>query len=534
MLRSLVHTRTHAWLLGALAIASGCGKVIGSDEIAFYEPECTTQSECADFSPADPRICHENRCVALRNDRPDTIDIEGQCRQVLGAENLQSSFPPIVLGAFSIFDTDLERLTPISLNYDLVVRDFEANGILVGGATHLPVLVVCNALSSDTLDESFDHLTSTLGITGIVAPLPPDVLKRSFERIHGLEREVFVLSPFGSNSLLEQTEDDGLLWHMLGPPVGVGPAYAPLIRRIEEYSNPADAAGQRPKIRLALVDSDQAQDKDIAQYVDAHLTLNGADATANGNEYYRRFRVISGDNASYIRALKQLAEFRPHILILLAGEPILQSVVLPLEGSWHSIAPGQAPPFYVLSDHQFATQPLLDLLRGLPTDFRQRLVGVNPAGARDTTLYDSYLRQLEATNQTGFVIENIENYYDAAYFLIYAAAAARTGSGRASGREMSHGMTRLVSGPRFDVGAADIPAAVSWLNASRENTLSLYGTLGAPDFDLEHGTRRHVEGSIWCVEQGDGEDQFVFRYNVLRLNSEADELEGNFGCFPGF
>jgi hypothetical protein len=175
---------------------------------------------------------------------------------------------------------------------------------------------------------------------------------------------------------------------------------------------------------------------------------------------------------------------------------------------------------------------LLDLLRGLPTDFRQRLVGVSPAGARDTTLYDSYLRQLSATNQTGFVIDNIENYYDAAYFLIYAATG--TGSGRASGREMSHGMTRLVSGPRFDVGAADIPAAVSWLNASRENTLSLYGTLGAPDFDLEHGTRRHVEGSIWCVEQGDGEDQFVFRYNVLRLNSEADELEGNFGCFPGF
>jgi hypothetical protein len=95
-----------------------------------------------------------------------------------------------------------------------------------------------------------------------------------------------------------------------------------------------------------------------------------------------------------------------------------------------------------------------------------------------------------------------------------------------------------VAGPRFDVGASDIPAAVAWLNASPDNTLSLYGTLGEPDFDVERGTRRHVEGSVWCVEQEDeeqgGEERPVFRHNVLRLNPAGEKLDGNLSCFPGF
>ena len=532
---SSVHWKQVAWLIGLGLTGSGCGQVIGSDDITFYEPECVTQRDCREYPITDPRICREGRCVALRNDRADTTLREGECPLVLGAENLYSSYPPIVFGAVSDISMKADELRPVTMNFNLAVREFTAKtGFYVRGATHLPVIVVCNAVTDDdTLDESFDHLTSTLGIKGVIAPLPAAGLKRSFERLRDLGRDVFMLSPFGSDSLLELTQDDGLLWHMLGPPIGSGPAYLLLIRRIEDYVNAPDASGVRPPTRLALVDTNLAEDKDLAGYVDSNLVLNGRDAKANGNEYYRRFTATEGDKLSYRHVLDGLVEFRPHIVIILGDDPMLDSVVVPLEGSWATIAPGQAQPFYVLDDHYFGSKSMVALLRNLPGDFRKRMVGVNPAGARDTGLYDSYLREISADNPSGWLLDNIENFYDTAYFMLYAAAAVGPGTGLPSGWELSRAMKRLVHGRRFNVGVADIQNAASWLNASPENTMALYGTLGEPDFDLETGTRRHLEGSVWCVaDESDG--AFSFRYNVLRVSPDGAALEGEFECFPGF
>jgi hypothetical protein len=93
-------------------------------------------------------------------------------------------------------------------------------------------------------------------------------------------------------------------------------------------------------------------------------------------------------------------------------------------------------------------------------------------------------------------------------------------------------MKRLIGGStRHNIGRRGIVPAVQALNTG---TISLWGTLGAPDFDPITGTRS-MPGSVWCVGSDNSIQADVLRYRA-DPGGDADlaTLEGTFSCFPGF
>lgn len=505
----------------------GCSRVIGADAVTFDErPECTVQADCNGFDADDPRVCVQGSCAALRND----AQAGGDCKLVLGEASLGESAPPFVFGVLSAVGGVTDELSSANKVFDLAFREFQRRGgITIAGRTRAPVAVVCDTdgASDEQLERTLDHLTGTLAVPGLIAPLPSTTLKRHFERVHlELGRSAFFLSPFDSDPLLATVEDDGELWHLLGPSTSVGLAYPPLVRRAERYVNPPTAGGMRPPIRLALLNDGASITSEMANVIEQHLSLNGSSALDNGPEYYRRFALDSGDD--YATALEALVAFEPHIVVSAMNDAFLTEIMLPLEINWPESS-GQARPFYVLSPFQVDSVELLDLVANAIPDARTRTAGVSLASAHDSPVYQDFQRNVNAEYQDP-ALENMENLYDAMYFLLYAAAASD--AERPSGAALAHGMRRLVSGEPFAMGQEHIPAVLAKLNESPSTSIALEGTLGPPDFDVETGTRLHTPSSVFCIAEDDG--ALAFRHDALVYDPALDALEGDFDCFAGF
>jgi hypothetical protein len=155
----------------------------------------------------------------------------------------------------------------------------------------------------------------------------------------------------------------------------------------------------------------------------------------------------------------------------------------------------------------------------------ERLAGVNAASAEDSSLYDAYtIRYQSAYSQLDV---GYENYYDAAYYLLYATGAAGS-LASISGSDIARGMQRLLSGRlEFGVGPDDLPSALSALSTPNA-TITLNGTMGPPTWDPATGGRTDP-GSVWCVDSSGTQ-----RADVLRYDTTNHSLVGTFPCITGF
>jgi hypothetical protein len=503
-------------------VAAGCSQVVGADDyqVPPDQPECTEQADCNTFHSDGPYACVAGACKPLLDDQPLDGSPGGQCRVVLGKNNLASTQQPFVFGAFAAVSPGL-GLDVASQDFELAVDEFTANGgMIVGGETRLPVGVVCNAFqqSAESLDRSLDHLVNGLQVNAVISSIPlASELKRAFEHVHRDQgRDVFFLSPFQSDPILSELDDDGLVWQMLGQSRDVAALYPPLLRRVEEHLKAADYS--RSSIRLALLDDEAQPYLDMASLIDRELVVNGKSAGENGAEYYRRFH-LSGDEREQT-VLLDLVAFEPDVVIAMVG--MHSGTFEVLERYWSALEPPLRP-FYLPSP-VFADDFLQVSPDRLPS-LRTRVAGVNAAGAPDPTLYDAYVRRFESHYPGVQPSGGHENFYDAAYFLLYAASAARDGV-TPSGPAIAAGMQRLLSGTSFEVGGEDIASGQAYLQSNP--SLSLQGTLGPPDFDVSTGSRL-ADGSVWCIAEVDGE--FTYHYDVLRLDRSSGELYGDFDCF---
>jgi hypothetical protein len=144
-----------------------------------------------------------------------------------------------------------------------------------------------------------------------------------------------------------------------------------------------------------------------------------------------------------------------------------------------------------------------------------RVVGVNYALSQETrakNLYDLYLARLKSSYQGTLSLDGTENHYDGAYYLLYSLAAAAANMSLPTGADIYTGLkTRIISesmsAVSIDVGFDALSGAgtgagtLSKLFTDRVNyKISLYGTMGSPDFDRFSGTRISAT-SAWCLTQ---------------------------------
>ena len=513
-------------LAGALALCA-CSEVLGfeeprlardagSDDAATAAATCSTHADCNELFWDGPYVCRDGSCLDLTT---------RSCPIALGGESLNDGLPPLLFGAFSVTEGAQRLSHPVTLNYDLVIKDFvRSGGLLVGERAALPIFIVCHGLpeTAEELDTSIDHLVDTLEVPGILTPIDQTELLRSFRRVlRDKGRRVLFLSANGSDSLVTPLDDDGLLWHVLPGPLDVGHAYLPLVARIEAY------LGLDSPLRVALVTSPAHRFlDDLGTFLRTRLTVGGRPLLEHDQTTYRALALPSQDRdptADLSFAVAELRAFKPHLIVSAADQAFLGGVLPVLEQNWDQVADGQPPPFYVLSPFQNDPRTLR-LLVSDHRSLRTRLVGVNAAGAADSTLYDLYLDRFRAEYPAASDYEGTENHYDAAYWLLYGAVASGA-EPPLDGASLAYGITRLLSGPRFDVGPMQIGAASRYLRQEAGASIALHGTLGPPEFDAVEGTRRGT-GSVWCVDES-----LDVRYDALRFDEATEGLTGDFPCF---
>jgi len=502
--------------------------------------ECGTHVDCIErLGDVDPHACVAGECVPLRSE---------DCPLLLPAvhdawlENLTTS-DAVLLGAYSpVPRTTL--VSDITRFYDLAVS--ELTTVVQGfpnanGGRRQVVMVVCDGEtpSREALRRSANHLMRELRVPGLVSSLQSADLQYLFEEV-GADQGVFVMSALDADSTIAEIVDDGLIWTMLTGAKQVAAAVAPLIERVVNHLERQQRV-EPGKLRVALVapTGEPRLLGEMAAAIRDDLVFNGQAALDNYPETFRLIDIdtVYGDPQAaedQSGVVAQLLDFAPHVVIAMAANEFLSDVIPLLESRWQSDVSAQARPFYVLSPYHLDN---VELPRALESDstISQRMVGVAYASADDQRVYRDYLLRLEQAypelvGQTSHLRQ--ENFYDAPYYLLYAAAAAGDVA-VLRGEDLARGMSRLMAGPSYEVGRDDMVDVFAFLQSAPENTLTLRGTLGPANFDATTGERADV-GSVFCVTAGGQTIADVIRYDA-QIGSFEDAVPSiSQVCIEGF
>jgi hypothetical protein len=382
------------------------------------------------------------------------------------------------------------------------------------------------------------HLVRDLGVPAVLASLDTADLLRAFDdfgRPHG----VFFLSPLNSNEQLAAQNDSSLLWHMLGMPTDVVPAYTSLLEKLEKLilaSKPGE------KLKVALVWTGDAFHNELVQTAVLKLTFNGMGVTAN--EEQGLYKSIKLEPSSAIpNEVDALRTFDPHVVISMANNSFIQSGMLDLierefgflKKVHYVLSPfnrGEGTRVKAIIQEMLANEANT---QGAVLTAHRRFMGVNAAGAEDQTLYNEYYTRL-TTSFTG-ALRDAENFYDALYFLGYAIHKAGPTT-VLSGRGIAAAMPSLISGVReFNVGPVDRLNALGFLSGPQP--MRLIGTLGPPDFNPNTGSRVDT-GGIYCFHWNQlSTDEIiatdhsdVMRFDNVQKQLRFSELYAETGSAP--
>lgn len=486
--------------------------------------ECSSNGECIDAHFGSPYLCREGSCLALTT--PE------ECPIVIGAgqnnENLRAA-EPIVFGAYSVVDPGAPRLSVPTLNYELAIDEVNqgTRGGLpggTGGSLRPFIAVICSATNDPDLDASMQHLTESLKVPAIISSLYTTDLVSAFSK-YGDKSKTFFLSPLEADSTLTNLSDEGRLWHLLSSARDLVPAYQPLLDQSIAHLKRERGLGPDEKLKVALLEAKTPFLTDIADELAAELEFNGLSVSENqNNDDFVRIRIDSAlevSNPDVSAALVSLNDFRPHIVLAVTSREFVP-LLINFESGWKS--EWGEPPFYLVSPYVFGRSDLASV--GL-SNVHRRMLGVNFAGALDTSIYDLYLAKLESSYDVSFSLEGSENFYDAAYFLMYAVA----GSGNPSvltGTEVALGMRRLLDGKtEYQVGSSDVSDVVGTLVGTAGSSIRLVGAMGPPDFNTATGARAGLP-SVYCIDGGE------YQPDVMLYSPDSKSLSGSPDCVPGF
>lgn len=497
----------------------------GGDGGGGGDPEgCTSNAQCIDADPyGRATACIDGECIKL---------IGPGCPWVIGLgegmKNLRQP-APIIIGAYAPMDDIAPSVSTYVMNYELAIDEMnrETSGGLTGGpggSSRPFIAVLCGSIENPDLAGSMDHLIEDLRVPAIIAALNPPDLKELFNT-KGLPNDVFFMSPIDADTTLTTLPDSGLLWHMLPEGQDLAVGYVALVREVEKYLRQERELDLAEPIKVALVEARSQFLLDIGTKLRADLTFNG-DLGTKANEDSGHFLAARTDAAAQVddpdvtKATDALLDFEPDIVISLGTE---ESLVLihDLDARW---APTLGPkPFYVVS-------PMVSGLAALTTldAAKGRLMGVNFAGAEDTTLYDELQRNLRLEYGAISGLDGKENFYDAVYYVMYAIAAAGS-QGDLSGRDVKNGLARVIdmqSPTSFPVGPGRIPDALAYLT-SPNSRFALEGTLGPPSFNEITGAR-DGRPSYFCVANGERIQ------DALLYDPENHAVTGTQSCIADF
>jgi hypothetical protein len=339
---------------------------------------------------------------------------------------------------------------------------------------------------------------------------------------------MFFVSSQESDSSLNALLDSGLVWQMLPGGTSLAKAYKPVVERTLVYlQNMSSLTGTAriaqvttPDIRLLSDMSGVAQsDPPDGIFFNGMSVLDNL--RADNFLGLTTPSSLANSTADLSAQVESLLAFRPHVIISSGYSEFLTKIIPALEQQWDGRASGQAHPFYILSPYQY--NRVSAVLAQFPT-VQQRVIGLNAPAAADSTLYNQYVIRFKQAYSSVLDYEGKENFYDSAYYLLYAAAAAAPTL--TDGASMVTGMGRLLNGDQHYVGPMDMGNALGALG--RGANITLNGAGGPPNFNVATGGRDDV-ASVWCVDSTKNT-----KPDVLRYQASDGTMQGTFPCFPDY
>ena len=430
---------------------------------------CKSHAECIEAAgDTTPVACVNRECIPMLTNECPTI-LPAGTDGVQWKRNLKAVDPkkPLILAGTGLVGGTKTMDFRVA-NYDLALTELSDTTDGLKGGLRPVVMLACNAdPTPEELETEMAHL-ARLKVPGMVSAFYADVLQSAFNLNNAtdVETKMFFVSPLESDPTLAGTFDGGRIWHMGPSPDVIARAYAPLVTRI------LDKLGLTSGIRVATVVASgerflNTMNQTISNTPDKFgIVFNGVsidDNIAAGN--YKQVNVTLNEDTS-TEAISQLLEFKPHVILSAAGIEFVTNVIPGVEAGWPLPSqPGgdQPKPFYILSPFNAASNFISSLLDERPSS-RSRIVGINGASAADPTLYRDYFRRFSLGGYDEFAQAGTENFYDAAYFLVYSAAAYANSSELTQGDDFRRGMLRLLSGMQFNVGPTDMINAFGFLH----------------------------------------------------------------------
>lgn len=569
---------------GSSSSASSTSSSTSTSSSSAGPAPCKKNSDCpgAETAPCQSQIaCNVDTGQCLQLTAPP------ECSYIIGdyCGKDEPTYPPIFIGAFAVIQNGDPSGDQSYQNYALAVSEFSAAsyapGVPAGSGTfnsRTPVVVVCDV--NGDLNAGMQHLIGDLGVSTIVAPIEPLSKLGSIFQQYDLPGPnpfdggpgytgTFMINPLGADSYLTTPpfKTDGLLWHMLGAPTDMVPAYGafmPLVERYVRHNAPWNLGDTAP-MKVATVAAPNELLSDLANGVNPVLTWNGgetiqsiedagvdaggadagscpcqsgsnycaltlSDSTLNGTPY---------TSINYTQIAQCLLQYQPQVVISYASTEF-DYVVQYVE----QINPNLQP-FYLLSPYNGADQPLVTYVTSSPplsAGRSARLAGIEFADPTDLTVFNAYQTRFEnMPGSIGVGGTAGSNFYDAMYFAIYSlAAAGRTTTITAS--EIAGGMSTLIGQtpmyPAVDMGPGMSMNTV-FSDITQGDTISLVGTLGPPNFNQVTGARIS-QGDVYCLGPADAGANANYQYDVLRLANpdggpaaDGGALTGTFTCYPG-
>jgi hypothetical protein len=404
-----------------------------------------------------------------------------------GGENhdyLRTTFDPILLGAFA--ETKSGGFWgPVSRNLELAWQ--EVMGATLGGPSgNRPLVVVlCSANSEDPghFERSVEHLTNTVRVSTILAPLNAEDLAVATRRGSTAEGNPLFINSLAAHPALEQDDEEDLLWNLLESWTALVPAYEALIRRLLET---------RESVTVAVVYSDNAEHSALATalldrlrtFIDqSRLVSVATGSSLEVSDTSNLAALVS--NANHL-----LAERQPQLIVSIGHLEFLDNILPVVEQEaldWPEL------PFYVLSpSHPLYLEDALG-----ESDVLDRMAGVTFASSPDPEPYDAYWSRLTSMFPGESGLERTENHYDAAYLGLLTAVGASRRSAAPDGADARSVLQSIteVTGTGYEIGPGPVGDVLEAIE--REESIHILGTLGPLTFD-ETGSRASP-GSVYCL-----------------------------------
>jgi hypothetical protein len=509
------------------------------------EGACSTNADCVRQNAGEAARCRptDHTCVALKTP---------ECPVAYAGDKGAARFADpnaIFVGSMVALDPDVPTTSPNAYALELAIDEInsKAGGLPDpdSGPPHPLVLLVCQSDTSqdaDVVKRGIAHLGEDVQVQAVVTQLKPDDLFDAFNTEKG--RKLVYLNAVAISSSLA-LNNGKLIWTLLGQPKDYAAAYKLLLSDLETYVRNARGLSSTDTIKVATVYTTDAFDEDLYGSVAPTLRFNDLpaesqpfDATHPDGKY---LKVPVGSSSVDVQGwVDQIVAFAPDIVISAAGDAMTTSDGTNSDGIIQRVeaAMPSPRPYYILGPYNAGTRALVaveSVIEGEITSdatVAGRFMGVSAAAAEDLTLQNGFAsRFVPHFSSSKEVAGQVDNYYDAVYYLAYATYAASL-AGDTSGPGISAGMQRLIDGQRFDDGPDAIEGVFAAL-ANKDNNIALYSTLGAPNFDPITGVRPATPG-IFCFTWDAGFQMAEHSLDVLRYDAEAKAFTGNYECLANF